>query len=149
MSNQTIQLVDNRTNKIVNAIITEGCALEVEELKLCINDPCYALFMFHHKDAPNPPNTENVLGLLGWYEDICENDDLDRDSPGEIMIGATFDVFCWKDTEYQDSTNAITGQTYKAEIIDFFGFGTDGFFIKELDLNIDVATDAVNHFVIA
>jgi hypothetical protein len=145
-----IPLVDNRTNETLMAEIMEDESLEIEggKISTCpqgigLNDPCYTIFMFHHYGAPMP-NIDEAIRLLNWYNAICETDALDLPSPGERMIGQTFNVRCWKNFE-----DAKQDHVYEASIEDFYGFGTNGFVIKELDMEIDTALSAINHFVIA
>jgi hypothetical protein len=154
-----IPLVDNRTNETFMAEIMEDESLEIKDEKTaytypqgsCIglNDPCYAIFMFHHYEAPFPPNTDEAIRLLNWYNAICETDSFDLPSPGERMIGQIFNVECWKNIKFEDSEMAELGHVYKAVIEDYYGFGTDGFVIPELNMTIDTALLAINHFVIA
>lgn len=141
-------LIENGTNKVVFAEIMEDDSFEIEALKLGINDPCYAIFRFQHEEAPLP-NVAETAKLLAWYDQICESDSLDQPSPGERMIGKQFNVLCWKNTQCDDGENAKAGVQYVAEIEDYHGFGTDGFFIEELGMNVDTAVFALNHFIIA
>lgn len=141
-------LVENTGCKVYMAEIMEDDSFEIEKLKLKINDPCYAIFRFKNTESPLP-NLENCAELLAWYNQICKMDDFDHASPGELMIGKQFYVMCWKNTQLEDCTNAKASVTYAAEIIDCHGFGTDGFFIEELGMNVDTAVFALNHFIIA
>lgn len=150
-----IPLTDNRTNETCMAVTMDDASLEIEggKISTCpqglgLNDPCYAIFMFHHYESPIP-NVDEAIRLLNWYNAICETDSFDLPSPGERMIGQTFNVQCWKDTRYYQCNNAKYGHVYQAEIKDFHGFGSDGFFIDELGMYIDTALQAINHFIIA
>jgi len=145
-----LPITDNRTNETCIAEIMKDESLEIEggKISTCpqglgLNDPCYAIFMFHHYEAPIP-NVDEAINLLNWYNVCCEADSLDLPSPGELMIGRTFDVQCWKDYE-----NAKFGHVYEAVIEDFYGFGTDGFVIPELNMVVDTALLAINHFIVA
>lgn len=145
-----IPVTDNRTNETCMAKIMEDESLEIEggKISTCpqglgLNDPCYTIFMFHHYEAPNI-NVDEAIRLLNWYNAICESDSFDLPSPGERMIGQTFNVQCWKDYE-----NAKAGHVYEAVIEEYHGFGADGFVIPELNMTIDTALLAVNHFIIA
>lgn len=145
-----VPLIDNRTYETCMAEIMEDESLKIEggKISTCpqgqgINDPCYAIFKFHHYEAPTP-NEDETLRLFNWYNAICETDSLDLPSPGERMVGQTFNVQCWKEYE-----NAERGHVYEAVIEEYYGFGTDGFVIKELDMIIDTALLAINHFIIA
>lgn len=141
-------LIENSTNKVVFAEIMEDESFKSEDPNIGVNDPCYAIFRFQHGEAPLP-NVNETAKLLAWYDQICESDSLDQDSPGERMIGKQFNVLCWKNTECDDCENAKAGVQYVAEIEDYHGFGADGFVIKELGMNVDTAVFALNHFIIA
>lgn len=141
-------LIETSTNKVYLADIMEDDSFEIETLKLGVNDPCYAIFRFQRGDAPLP-NRAGTTELLAWYNEICETDDFDMDTPGERMIGKQFYVMCWKNTELEDCNNAKAGVTYAAEIVDCHGFSTDGFFIEELGMTVDTAVFALNHFIVA
>lgn len=145
MANTKKELICNKTNKSVIVEIMEDFSIETDTHG--INDPCYALFMFHDPEALQA-NTDVALQLLNWYEQICDDDSLDQESPGEKMIGKTFEVYCWKTTSDDEAEPAVAGRTYKAEIIDFHGFGTDGFYIEELEMFVDTVLFAINHFAI-
>ena len=151
-----IPLVDNRTNETCMAEIMEDESLEIEggKISTCpqglgLNDPCYAIFMFHHYEASFTPNTDEAIRLLNWYNAICETDSFDLPSPGERMIGQTFNVQCWKDLKFEDTGMAEFGHVYEAVIEEYHGFGSDGFVIPELNMTIDTALLAINHFIIA
>jgi hypothetical protein len=143
-----IPLIETRTNKVVIGDKMEDESVEIKEFNLGMNDPCYALFRFQHADAPSPNKTK-CKELLNWYDEICESDSLDQESPGERMIGKMFNVLCWKSTRFAQCNNAFAGTVYAVEIKDAHGFGSDGFFIEELGMYIDTVVLAMDHFIVA
>lgn len=148
-----VPLVENNTNEIFMAVIMDDESLAIKKSQfrmeeLGINDPCFAIFRFRHYEAPIS-NTDEAIRLLNWYNAICETDSFDLPSPGERMIGQTFNVQCWKDLKFEDTEMAEFGHVYEAVIEEYYGFGTDGFVIPELNMTIDTALLAINHFIIA
>ena len=119
-----------------------------------IADPVIdGLVYFRHPDATwTAAAEESAEKLAAIWEDICDEDSIRRLTPGELMIGTHFKVLCWK-----DYGPCKAGQTYNAEIADFHGFGCDGFLVEMQNvgitdpdfLNINMFTDAINHFVLA
>lgn len=139
---------DNRTGNLIQISVLENESIEIPATRERISDPCLALFKYSHPNAPLP-NEKAAIELDDWYNQICMEDAFDKPSPGELMIGKKFKVKCWNHTHAPVSYDALVDQIYDAVIEESYGFGTDGFVIKELDMVVDTALMALQHFVIA
>lgn len=139
---------DNRTGDLVQISVLEDESIEILTTHERIDDPCLTLFRYNHPNA-SLHNMETAIKLEDWYNQICNDDEFDKPTPGELMIGKKFTVQCWNTTHFPDTEQAMVGQYYTATIEEFYGFGTNGFVIQELGMIVDTALMALQHFVIA
>lgn len=117
-----------------------GGGLFCEKLKLGLTDPCLALFMFRHENAPaiSSDSTNRADELYWLYCDAAEEDQV-----ADTFLGMKFKVLCWNPIPGEFRKNEI----YEVSIEDEFGCGTDGF--VSLDgYNVDTVEEAINHFVL-
>lgn len=116
----------------------EGGGLYCERLGLGLSDPCFAIFTFRSAEAPVSETTlETADQLYRRYRAAAEEADM------ESLLGLRFNMLCWKEIPGEFQKNQI----YEVEIMDLYGFGTDGF--VSLDgYNVATVQEALEHFVI-